>query len=114
MLGGGVHARDAALRVGGHDGVADRMQCYRQALLVAAQIHPAHPAFPQELGRLGRAGRMAGNFHYLHQVSIDSNGNIYTAEVDSGKRLQKFLRYGALGCSGTGFDVVGGEAPENR
>ena len=25
----------------------------------------------QELGRLGRAGRMAGNFHYLHQVSID-------------------------------------------
>jgi hypothetical protein len=48
----------------------------------------------QELGRLGRAGRMAGNFHYLHQVSIDSAGNIYTAEVDSGKRLQKFLRYG--------------------
>src|SRR5215469_9330328 len=46
----------------------------------------------QELARLGRAGRMAGNFHYLHQVSIDSAGNIYTAEVDSGKRLQKFLR----------------------
>ena len=68
----------------------------------------------QELGRLGRAGRMAGDFHYLHQVSIDSSGNIYTAEVDSGKRLQKFLRYGALGCNGTGSDVVGGEAAENR
>ena len=68
----------------------------------------------QELARLGRAGRMAGDFHYLHQVSIDSAGNIYTAEVDSGKRLQKFLRYGPLGCTGAGFDVVGGEATENR
>lgn len=66
------------------------------------------------LGRLGRAGRMAGNFHYLHQVSIDSVGNIYTAEVDSGKRLQKFLRYGPSGCSGTGSDVIGGEAAEQR
>jgi len=68
----------------------------------------------QELGRLGRAGRMAGNFHYLHQVSIDSAGNIYTAEVDSGKRLQKFLRYGPSSCSGAGSDVVGGEAAEHR
>ena len=68
----------------------------------------------QELGRLGRAGRMAGEFHWLHQVSLDSNGNIYTAEVDTGKRIQKFLRYGAAGCSGTGSEVVGGEAAENR
>ena len=48
----------------------------------------------QELGRLGRAGRMAGDFHWLHQVSVDSKGNIYTAEVDTAKRIQKFLRYG--------------------
>jgi len=68
----------------------------------------------QELGRLGRAGRSAGDFHWLHQVSIDSGGNIYTAEVDTGKRIQKFLRYGAQGCSGTGTEEVGGEAPENR
>jgi hypothetical protein len=68
----------------------------------------------QELGRLGRAGRMTGDFHYLHQVSLDSDGNIYTAEVDSGKRLQKFLRYGPSGCSGTGSEVVGGEAPASR
>jgi DNA-binding beta-propeller fold protein YncE len=63
----------------------------------------------QELGRVGRAGRMAGDFKWLHQVAIDSNGNLYTAEVDTGKRLQKFVRYGARGCSGTGSDVVGGE-----
>ena len=64
----------------------------------------------QELGRLGHSGRMAGEFHYLHQVSVDSKGNIYTAEVDTAKRIQKFLRYGANGCSGTGSPTVGGVA----
>jgi DNA-binding beta-propeller fold protein YncE len=62
----------------------------------------------QELGRLGRSGRMAGEFHWLHQVSVDSKGNIYTAEVDTGKRIQKFIRYGGDGCSGTGSSTVGG------
>ena len=62
----------------------------------------------QELGRLGRSGRMAGEFHYLHQVSVDTKGNIYTAEVDTGKRIQKFLRYGGNGCGGTGSSTVGG------
>jgi DNA-binding beta-propeller fold protein YncE len=68
----------------------------------------------EQLGRLGRAGRMAGDFHWLHQVSLDSKGNIYTAEVDTGKRVQKFIRYGAEGCSGTGSANIGGEAPENK
>jgi hypothetical protein len=62
----------------------------------------------QELGRLGRSGRMPGEFHWLHQVSVDSKGNIYTGEVDTGKRIQKFLRYGGAGCSGTGSSIVGG------
>lgn len=62
----------------------------------------------EELGRLGRSGRMAGEFYYLHQVSVDSGGNIYTGEVDTAKRIQKFLRYGRSGCSGTGPSKVGG------
>ena len=62
----------------------------------------------QELGRLGRSGRSAGELHYLHQVSVDSKGNIYTGEVDTAKRIQKFLRYGGDGCSGTGSSTVGG------
>ena len=62
----------------------------------------------QELGRFGRSGRNAGEFHYLHQVGVDSKGNVYTAEVDTAKRIQKFTRYGLNGCSGTGFTTVGG------
>jgi DNA-binding beta-propeller fold protein YncE len=62
----------------------------------------------EELGRFGHSGRAPGEFHWTHQVSLDSKGNIYTAEVDTGKRIQKFLRYGATGCSGTGSTIVGG------
>jgi DNA-binding beta-propeller fold protein YncE len=65
----------------------------------------------QELGRLGYSGRAPGDFHWLHQVSLDSKGNIYTGEVDTGKRIQRFLRYGSAGCSGTGSSVVGGPTP---
>jgi DNA-binding beta-propeller fold protein YncE len=62
----------------------------------------------QELGRLGRSGRMPGEFHWLHQVGVDSKGNLYTAEVDTGKRIQKFNTYGSHSCSGTGSATVGG------
>src|SRR3569833_173917 len=62
-----------------------------------------------ELGRLGTGGRMAGQFHWLHQVRPDSHGNIYTADVDTGKRIQKFLRYGPVGCTGTDAAKVGVE-----
>ncbi len=45
----------------------------------------------EELRTFGRSGRNAGQFHWLHQIAIDSHANIYTGEVDTGKRLQKFV-----------------------
>jgi hypothetical protein len=43
------------------------------------------------LGQTGHNGRNAGQFHWLHQIVSDSQGNLYTGEVDTGKRIQKFI-----------------------
>jgi DNA-binding beta-propeller fold protein YncE len=43
------------------------------------------------LGQTGHNGRNAGQFHWVHQVVSDSQGNLYTGEVDTGKRVQKFV-----------------------
>lgn len=43
------------------------------------------------LGSAGHPGRNAGQFHWLHHFAMDSRGNIYTGEVDTGKRVQRFL-----------------------
>ena len=45
----------------------------------------------QILDKFGRNGRNAGQFHWVHNLAVDSRGNIYTAEVDTGKRIQKFM-----------------------
>jgi DNA-binding beta-propeller fold protein YncE len=42
------------------------------------------------LSFFGQGGRSAGQFHWVHNLAVDSRGNIYTAEVDTGKRAQKF------------------------
>ena len=39
----------------------------------------------------GRSGRNAGDFHWLHQVGATTDGNFYTGEVDTAKRMQKFV-----------------------
>jgi len=41
-------------------------------------------------GEFGRGGRQAGEFNWVHNVAVDSRGNVYTAEVNTGKRVQKF------------------------
>ena len=48
-----------------------------------------------EVGRFGRIGHYAGEFVFLHNVATDSKGNIYTAEVGTGRRAQKFVRMNA-------------------
>lgn len=52
------------------------------------------------LDTVGMNGRNAGDFHWVHNLAVDSHGNIYTAEVDTGKRAQKFRRVGRRGCRG--------------
>jgi len=47
------------------------------------------------LASYGRVEHNAGEFENLHNLGIDSKGNIYTAEVQ-GKRLQKFRNLGGL------------------
>lgn len=44
------------------------------------------------LGHVGRPGRWAGQFHAVHNIAIDSQGNLYTTEVNTGQRVQKFRR----------------------
>ncbi len=42
------------------------------------------------ISHFGTIGRYAGQFIWLHNVATDSKGNIYTGEVFSGRRVQKF------------------------
>jgi len=44
------------------------------------------------LSSFGRHGRQAGQFKWVHNIAVDSKGNIYTAEVGFGRRAQKFKR----------------------
>lgn len=46
------------------------------------------------VGSFGRGGRQAGEFNWVHNIAVDSRGNVYTAEVNTGKRVQKFVPAG--------------------
>jgi len=43
------------------------------------------------VGSFGDNGRMAGQFHFIDGIASDSHGNVYTGEVETGKRIQKFV-----------------------
>lgn len=44
------------------------------------------------VGQIGFMGHSGGGFHWVHVAASDSHGNLYTGEVDSGKRIQKFVQ----------------------
>ena len=50
----------------------------------------------QVLNHIGNGGRYPGQFYAVHNVSLDSKGNMYTVETYTGARLQKFT-YKGLG-----------------
>jgi len=56
------------------------------------EVHILVRATGERIGAFGRGGRQAGQFHWVHGIAADSKGNVYTGEVDSGKRIQKFRR----------------------
>jgi len=59
------------------------------------EIHILRRSDGQVVGSFGRVGRGPGEFENLHNIAIDSKGNIYTAEVQ-GQRVQKFRNMGGL------------------
>ena len=48
----------------------------------------------ETLARYGRVGRYPGQFTWLHSVVADSEGNLYTSEVNTGRRVQKLVFMG--------------------
>lgn len=42
-------------------------------------------------GSFGGGGRQAGLFDWVHNIAADRSGNLYTAEVNNGRRIQKFV-----------------------
>lgn len=43
------------------------------------------------VGSFGTGGRQAGQFNWVHNIAADSHGNLYTTEVNTGKRVQRFV-----------------------
>jgi DNA-binding beta-propeller fold protein YncE len=48
------------------------------------------------LTRFGRPGVAPGEFYALHEIATDSEGNLYTAEVEDARRVQKFVFKGIV------------------
>ena len=45
----------------------------------------------EQVGQFGSPGRNAGQLYWIDGIAIDSAGNVYTGEVLTGKRVQKFV-----------------------
>ena len=54
-------------------------------------VHILNRQTLEALGHFGDAGKGPGDFNGLHALAADSKGNIYTAEVISGSRAQRFV-----------------------
>jgi DNA-binding beta-propeller fold protein YncE len=50
----------------------------------------------QPLDSFGRPGVAPGEFYVLHHMTTDTKGNLYTSEVEDGRRIQKFIFKGIV------------------
>lgn len=55
------------------------------------EIHIVRHDNGERVASFGRLGRMAGEFYGLHNLAVDAQANLYTAEVRTGRRVQKFI-----------------------
>ena len=54
------------------------------------EVHVMDHASGETLSTFGRPGHMPGNFTHGHTIATDSQGNIYVAETNIGRRVQRF------------------------
>jgi DNA-binding beta-propeller fold protein YncE len=54
------------------------------------QVHILDHASGKILSSFGRPGHQIGQFIHGHTIAFDSKGNLYVAETDWGRRVQKF------------------------
>ena len=59
-----------------------------------SRIHVVDRQTLEALDSFGRNGAAPGDFQALHHIASDSNGNLYTAEAQRGRRVQKFVFQG--------------------
>ena len=77
----------------------EAQSCLHQADGTNQQVYTLHRPTLEILDAFGGSGRMAGLFHWIHDIAADSQGNLYTTEVDTGMRAQKFERVSGEECA---------------
>jgi len=80
----------------------EAQSCLHQADGSNQQLYTLHRPTLEILDAFGGSGRGAGMFHWVHDIAADSQGNLYTTEVDTGMRAQKFDRVSGSGCAAGG------------
>jgi hypothetical protein len=80
----------------------EEQSCLHQADGTNQQVYTLHRPTLEVLDAFGGSGRMAGLFHWIHDIAADSQGNLYTTEVDTAQRAQKFERVSGEGCAEPG------------
>ena len=58
------------------------------------EVHVLDRETLEILTAFGDGGRQPGQFYGMHNISVDSQGNVYTTETYEGKRVQKFVLTG--------------------
>jgi DNA-binding beta-propeller fold protein YncE len=53
-------------------------------------VHVLDHASGKILATFGRPGHQIGNFTHGHTMAVDSKGNLYVAETNFGRRVQRF------------------------